>query len=87
MLDIRFSPSAFEQYNEWLISDKAIYKRLQKLIVEIARNPFEGTAKPEPLKHDLKGYWSRRINDEHRLVYTITSDSIIIISCRSHYNI
>ena len=86
MLDIRFSPSAFEQYNEWLISDKAIYKRLQKLIVEIARNPFEGTAKPEPLKHDLKGYWSRRINDEHRIVYRVTDEFVQIIYCKTHYS-
>ncbi len=85
MLDILFTTSAFEQYNDWLILDKVIYKKLQKLIIEIARNPFEGTAKPEPLKHDLSGYWSRRINDEHRLVYRATETYIKIISCKNHY--
>jgi toxin YoeB len=55
------------------------------LIKETARDPFSGIAKPEPLKHDLKGYWSRRITDEHRLVYKVTGDMVIIASCRYHY--
>jgi len=65
MRDITFTSIAFEQYNQWLADNKDIYKRLQKIILETARAPFEGTGKPEPLKHDFKGYWSRRITDEH----------------------
>jgi toxin YoeB len=85
MRDIQFTPEAFEQYNSWLTANKAIYNRLNKLIIESARTPFEGTGKPEALKHDLKGYWSRRINDEHRLVYRIEDTYIKIIACRLHY--
>ena len=85
MLDIQFTPIAFEQYNQWPLIDKKIYQRLQKLIVETARNPFEGTGKPEALKHDFKGYWSRRINDEHRLVYRVADTYIKIIACQYHY--
>jgi toxin YoeB len=85
MRDIRFTPMAFEQYNEWLADNKAIFNRLQKLITETARTPFEGTGKPEALKHDLKGYWSRRINDEHRLVYRVADDYINIVGCKLHY--
>lgn len=59
--------------------------RIIKLLEEIQRNPFEGTGKPEPLKFNLKGCWSRRIDDEHRLVYQVTNDEIIIISCKFHY--
>ncbi len=59
--------------------------RIIKLLGEIQRNPFEGTGKPEPLKYNLKGYWSRRIDDEHRLVYEITNDDIVVISCKYHY--
>ncbi|MBK7883849.1 MAG: Txe/YoeB family addiction module toxin [Chitinophagaceae bacterium] len=85
MRDIRFTPTAFEQYNQWLTSNKSIYTRLNKLILETARTPFEGTGKPEALKHDLKGYWSRRINDEHRRVYRVENDYITIIACKFHY--
>ncbi len=85
MLDIQFTPIAFEQYNQWQSLDKNLFKRLQKLILEVARIPFEGTGKPEALKHDLKGYWSRRINDEHRLVYRVTNECVKIIACKFHY--
>jgi len=85
MRDIQFTPTAFEQYNQWLADNKDIYKRLQKLILETARTPFEGTGKPESLKHYLKGYWSRRINDEHRLVYRVADTYIKIITCKNHY--
>lgn len=86
MRDIQFTPEAFEQYNEWLTSNKAIYNRLNKLIKECARTPFEGTGKPEALKYDFKGYWSRRINDEHRLVYRVEDTYIKIVACKMHYN-
>jgi toxin YoeB len=85
MRDIQFTPVAFEQYNQWLTDDKTIYKRLNKLIIETARTPFIGTGKPEALKHDLKGYWSRRITDEHRLVYRVEDTLIKIIACKMHY--
>lgn len=82
---ISFTQLAFEDFNEWKQSNKSIQEKIIKLISEISRNPFEGTGKPEALKHQLKGYWSRRINDEHRLVYKVTDDQIIIISCKYHY--
>jgi toxin YoeB len=86
MRDIQFTPEAFEQYNSWFVANKSIYNRLNKLILESARTPFEGTGKPEALKHDLKGYWSRRINDEHRLVYRVEDTYIKIIACKLHYS-
>jgi len=86
MKDIQFTPTAFEQYNQWLIDNKAIYHRINKLIIETAKTPFTGTGKPEALKFDLKEYWSRRINEEHRLVYRVADDYIKIIACKLHYN-
>ena len=62
-----------------------MYKRQNQLVEDIDRNGNEGLGKPEPLKHDLSGYWSRRINEEHRLVYRLTDTEIIIVQCRSHY--
>ena len=71
MRDIRFTPKAFEQYIDWEKTDKAIYAKINKLLQETARTPFEGSGKPEPLKYSLKGCWSRRITDEHRLGYIV----------------
>jgi len=82
---IAFHQSAFEQYNEWALQDKKTFERLKRLIAETARTPFAGIGKPEPLKRELKGYWSRRINDEHRLVYKVTDEQLIIASCKYHY--
>lgn len=82
---VSFYKDALEQYTAWATSDKKLFKRLHRLIVETAKNPFDGIGKPEPLKGDLKGFWSRRINDEHRLVYKVTEDQLIIISCKYHY--
>ena len=65
--------------------DKKTFFKLADLIEEIRRTPFEGKGKPEPLKHGLKGFWSRRINQEHRLIYKVTENSIVIVSCNSHY--
>lgn len=76
---------AWEQYLFWQKSDKAILKRINLLIKDTLRNPTTGIGKPEPLKHNLSGFYSRRINDEHRLVYTIKKDAIAIVSCRYHY--
>lgn len=85
MRDIRFIPDGFSEYLEWSIENKGVYNRLHKLINEVARTLFEGTGKPEPLKHELKGYWSRRITDEHRLVYAVERDHIVIVACKNHY--
>lgn len=86
MTDIRFTPDAFEQYIEWEKTDKAVYNKLNKLLLETARSPFQGTGKPEPLKHELRGYWSRRITDGHRLVYRVDDDYIKVIACKLHYS-
>ncbi len=82
---IAFHQNAFEQYTEWAKTDKKLFKRLHRMISETAKNPFDGIGKPEPLKADLKGYWSRRIIDEHRLVYKVTEEQIIIVACKYHY--
>jgi len=84
-MKIVFLDQGWEDYLYWQQTDKATLKKLNSLIKEIERMPFEGTGKPEPLKHNLAGWWSRRINLEHRLVYKIDNDSIIIIQCRYHY--
>lgn len=81
---ILFESSAFEEFNQWSSSNKKIYQKIVSLIKDVDRSPFSGIGKPEALKHDLSGYWSRRITDEHRLVYQITDELIIIVSCRYH---
>lgn len=85
MRKILFTPIAFEQYNDWQIENKQVFIKLKKLIKETAKTPFEGTGKPEALKYDYAGCWSRRITDEHRLVYKIQADWIEIIACKFHY--
>ncbi len=85
MRKIAFDKLAFEQFTQWATQDKKIYTRIVTLIDSVLRTPFEGIGKPEPLKHNLKGCWSRRINNEHRLVYRVTEESIIILSCKFHY--
>lgn len=82
---IVFSSLAWDEYLYWQQNDKAILKRTNKLIKDIHRSPFEGIGKPEPLKHNLSGYWSRRITQEHRLVYKIVDDDLLIAQCRYHY--
>lgn len=80
-----FSEHAWEDYLYWQKTDKRILRRINKLIKEIQRAPFEGIGKPEPLKHHLSGYWSRRINEEHRIVYTVDDDTMRIAQLRYHY--
>ncbi|MFO7812335.1 MAG: Txe/YoeB family addiction module toxin [Pelovirga sp.] len=80
-----FSENAWDDYQYWIKTDKKILKRVNALIQDIQRSPFSGIGKPEPLKHGLCGYWSRRINDEHRIVYKATDDSIFIAQVRYHY--
>jgi toxin YoeB len=82
---IAFHQEAFEQFGDWARTDKKLFERLNRLISETAKNPFDGIGKPEPLKADLKGYWSRRINDEHRLVYKVSDAQITIVACKYHY--
>ena len=80
-----FAEKAWDDYLYWQKTDKKILSRINKLIKDIKREPFEGLGKPEPLKHALSGYWSRRINDEHRMVYKINDDSVLIAQLRFHY--
>jgi toxin YoeB len=82
---VAFHQPAFEQYNEWATTDKKVFERLRRLIIETTKTPFAGIGKPEALKGNLKGYWSRRITDEHRLVYKVTDDQLIITACKYHY--
>ena len=84
-MNLTFTPSAWDDYQWFQQHDRKLLKRINQLIQDILRTPFEGIGKPEPLKGDLTGYWSRRINDEHRLVYTVKGDNVIIIACRYHY--
>ncbi len=78
---------AWDDYIRWQTEDKKTLKKINKLIKDIERNPFTGIGKPEPLKHDLNGFWSRRIDEKNRLVYRINNDKIEILSCKSHYDI
>jgi toxin YoeB len=82
---VTFHRVAFDDYNDWAKLDRKIFERIRRIIVEALNNPFDGIGKPEPLKHELKGFWSRRITDEHRLVYKVTDEQIVIISCKYHY--
>ena len=84
-MKIVFSEHAWEDYLYWQRSDKRILQRINTLIKEIMRSPFQGMGKPEPLKHALSGYWSRRINDEHRIIYKITEETVQIAQLRYHY--
>jgi toxin YoeB len=83
---IIFSKNAWEDYSSWQTEDKKILKKINTLIKDIQRSPFEGIGKPEALKFDLAGLWSRRIDLEHRLVYSIEGDDILIYACRYHYD-
>ena len=85
MRRVAFLPQAFEDFNRWAVEDKKTYSKVVDLIKDTLRTPFSGLGKPEPLKHELKGLWSRRITDEHRLVYKVTEEEIVIYSCRFHY--
>ena len=80
-----FAEQAWDDYLYWQKTDKQIIKRINTLISEITRDPFSGIGKPEPLKHALSGYWSRRINDEHRIVYKVNADALLIAQLRYHY--
>jgi len=80
-----FHPNGWDDYLYWQRSNKKMLKKTNSLIKEILRTPYEGTGKPEPLKFDLTGFWSRRIDREHRIVYGVNNDELHILACRYHY--
>lgn len=82
---LKWSDQGWEDYVFWQQTDKKILKRINLLVKDCLRHPFEGLGDPEPLKHDWSGFWSRRIDREHRLIYTVEADSILIAQCRYHY--
>ncbi|GGP23067.1 Txe/YoeB family addiction module toxin [Silvimonas iriomotensis] len=84
-MQIKFDESAWEDYLHWQATDRAILKRINQFIVATSREPFAGIGKPEQLKHQLSGFWSRRIDDRHRLVYAADGDTLLIAQCRDHY--
>ncbi|ELH9453254.1 Txe/YoeB family addiction module toxin [Salmonella enterica] len=84
-MKLAWSEEAWDDYLYWHETDKRMVKKINKLIKDTRRTPFEGNGKPEPLKHHLSEFWSRRITEEHRLVYAATDDSLLIAACRYHY--
>lgn len=82
---LSWADTAWDDYLHWQITDSKIMERINVIIKEIKRQPCKGMGKPEPLKHDWSGYWSRRINREHRLVYKVSKDTLYIAQCRYHY--
>lgn len=84
-MKLAFVPRAWEDYQHWVAADKAVLKRLSQLLAEVQRTPFTGSGKPEALKHEFRGCWSRRITAEHRLVYRVDGDNVLILQARFHY--
>lgn len=84
-MKVVFADRAWEDFTYWVAHDRKLAKRVIRLIDEIRRQPFSGIGKPEPLKHDLAGFWSRRITDQHRLVYAVEGDQLLIAQARYHY--
>lgn len=84
-MKIVFADRGWEDFSYWVENDRKIAARIVRLIKDIARKPFEGLGKPEPLRHDLAGFWSRRITDEHRLVYAVDKERVLIAQARYHY--
>jgi toxin YoeB len=84
-MNVQFSSRGWEDYLYWQQFDKKILKKVNELLKDISRSPYEGIGKPEPLKHALSGFWSRRITDEHRLVYRVEGDIIKVAQARYHY--
>ncbi len=81
-----FSDIAWEDYTSWIDEDRKVMKKINTLLKDVERNPFEGLGKPEPLRNELSGYWSRRITEKHRLIYKVYEDKIYIIGCKGHYD-
>ena len=86
MSKLTFTEQAFEEYLSWQTQDKKILRRINALLKDISRSPFEGIGKPEPLKYGKSGLWSRRIDDTNRLVYRVTEEQIEIYQCKGHYD-
>ncbi len=84
-MNISFSQTGWKEYTHWAETDKKILFKINDLIKDISRSPFSGIGKPEPLKHEYSGYWSRRIDNEHRLIYKVEGNCLIIVKCRFHY--
>ncbi|MCX6285412.1 MAG: Txe/YoeB family addiction module toxin [Bacteroidetes bacterium] len=84
-MQVSFTKDGWEEYCSWQPENKKLLGKINDLIRDIQRNPYEGSGKPEPLRYDLSGFWSRRIDREHRLVYRIDGDDLVIYSCRFHY--
>lgn len=84
-MKIDWEPSAWDEYVDWQAIDETVLKRINRMIKEIQRTPFEGIGKPEQLKHKLSGYWSRRIDEANRLVYKVENDVLTIAQCHGHY--
>ena len=82
---ILFTDTGWEDYSFWLEKDTRTLKKVHQLLKDIDRSPFDGLGKPEPLKFELSGYWSRRINETDRLIYKVEKETIIVIACKSHY--
>jgi toxin YoeB len=85
MKNLVFTANGWSDFTEWSKSDRKVFEKISALIDETLRTPFKGKGNPEPLKHRLKGYWSRKITEEHRLVYKVTEEEIEVISCKYHY--
>ncbi len=84
-MELTWNKRGWDDYLYWQKTDKQILKRINELIKDCLREPFDGIGKPEPLKDNYRGYWSRRINDEHRLIYKVNPDRLMILQCRFHY--
>lgn len=84
-MNLVFSPQAWEDYQHWVQTDRKLVKRINELIKDAARNPCSGIGKPEPLRHALSGFWSRRISDEHRMVYRVAGNNLELAELRFHY--
>ena len=85
MRKVTFTPDAWREYNEWIEEDYEVAKKIQLILRDIQNNPFKGLGKPEPLKGNYSGYWSRRIAQEDRLIYKVSNDNIEIYKCKQHY--
>ena len=82
---IQWDADAWDEYCDWQQTDRNVIKKINQLIKDITRNPFDGIGKPEALRGNLSGFWSRRITDEHRMIYAVEDETVIIISCKGHY--
>lgn len=85
MRNVVFTPVAFQEYNDWFEIKRELVTRIKALIKDIDRDPFNGIGKPEPLRGNWSGYWSRRIDQEHRLIYKVNDSQILIVKCKGHY--